>query len=247
MMREARNFSKTPMKIRTPTFVANAVAILFLAMPAALRAQAPDGPIHPLHMDADSHAPAAIEKKPLPRHELWGNWTLNAAKSDDARAKLEKARSSNGGSGRVWTIPGGRGGDRQSAAEHNRADDVIYPQNSFALAHNDAQVVLTDDEGRKRVYFTDGRKLQKSKDDKYKELKARWDGGRLVSDEKGPNSISLTRSFEISPDGQHLYETLAVDLDAVIGFVLLRYIFDPAKPEAEDATVKKPSSGDVKP
>src|SRR5271154_6563174 len=237
MMREARNFSKTPMKIRTPTFVANAIAILFLAMPAALRAQAPDGPIHPLHMDADSHAPAAIEKKPLPRHELWGNWTLNPARSDDTRAKLEKARSSNG-NGRVWTIPGGRGGDHQSAAEHNRADDLIYPQNSLALAHNDAQIVLTDDEGRK---------LQKSKDYKYKELKARWDGGRLVSDEKGPNTISLTRSFEISPDGQHLYETLAVDLGAVSGFVLLRYIYDPAKPNAEDATVTKPTTGDVKP
>jgi hypothetical protein len=198
-------------------------------------------------MDADSHAPAAKEKKPLPRHELWGNWTLNAAKSDDTRAKLEKARSSNGGSGRVWTIPGGRGGDRQSAAEHNRTDDVIYPQNSFALAHRDAEIDLTDDEGRKRVYFTDKRKLQKSKDDKYKELAARWDGGRLVSEEKGPNTIKLTRSFEISPDGQHLYETLAVDLGAISGFVLLRYIYDPAKPTAEDATVTKPSSGDVKP
>jgi hypothetical protein len=234
------------MHTRPHIFAAVAAAIASLAIPTALRAQAPDGPIHPLHMDADSHAPAAIEKKPLPRHELWGNWTLNPARSDDTRAKLEKARSSNG-NGRVWTIPGGRGGDHQSAAEHNRADDLIYPQNSLALAHNDAQIVLTDDEGRKRVYFTDGRKLQKSKDDKYKELKARWDGGRLVSDEKGPNTISLTRSFEISPDGQHLYETLAVDLGAVSGFVLLRYIYDPAKPNAEDATVTKPTTGDVKP
>ncbi len=235
------------MRFRPHIFAAVAIAIASLAIPASLRAQAPDGPIHPLHMDADSHAPTAVEKKPLPRHELWGNWTLNAAKSDDARAKLEKARNSNAGNGRVWTIPGGRGGDHQSAAEHDRADDVIYPQNSIALAHNDAQVVLTDDEGRKRVYFTDKRKLQKSKDDKYKELAARWDGARLVSDEKGPNAIRLTRSFEISPDGQHLYETLAVDLGAVSGFVLLRYIYDPAKPNAEDATVTKPSTGDVKP
>jgi len=234
------------MHTRSHIFAAVAIAIGWLAIPASLRGQAAAGPIHPLHMDADSDAPAAKEKKPLPRHELWGSWTLNAARSDDARAKLEKARSSSG-NGRVWTIPGGRGGDRQSAAEHDRADDVIFPQNSFALAHNDAQIVLTDDEGRKRVYFTDGRKLQKSKDEKYKELKARWDGGRLVSEEKGPGTIKLTRSFEISPDGQHLHETLAVDLGAVSGFVLLRYIFDPAKPNAEDATVTKPSAGDVKP
>jgi hypothetical protein len=242
------------MQIRSQMFAAGTIAIVSLAIPASLHAQAPAGPIYPLRTDADTHARAETEKKPLPRHELWGNWTLNPKKSDNTTAKLQKARGNSRGvplwegyPGGRGGYPGGRSGDRESVAEHNRTDDVIYPQNSFALARKDAEIDLLDDEGRKRVYFTDGRKLQKSKDDKYKELAARWDGGRLVSEEKGPSTIKLSRSFEISPDGQHLYETLAVDLGAVSGFVLLRYIYDPAKPNAEDATVAKPSTRDVKP
>jgi hypothetical protein len=239
------------MQIRTQAFVAGAIAIISLAIPALLRAQAAAGPIHPLHTDADSHAPAPVEKKPLPRHELWGNWTLNSDRSDDPKAKLQKARGPNiGGGSPTWGgYPGGRSGTgRQNNADRNHTDDLIYPQDSFALARNDAEVDLTDYEDRKRAYFTDGRKLKKSKDEKYQELAARWDGARLVSDEKGPNAIKITRSFEISPDGQHLNETLGVDLGYAGGFVLIRYVFDPAKPQAEaPATATKSAPAEVKP
>jgi len=34
--------------------------------------------------------------------------------------------------------------------------------------------------------MTDGRKLQKSKDENYQEIAAKFDGTRLVSDEKDP-------------------------------------------------------------
>jgi hypothetical protein len=215
-------------------YIFAALAIVSITIPATAHAQAAAGPIHPLRTDADTHAPAEAEKKPLPRHELWGNWTLNPKRSDDTTAKLQKARGSGGGP--MWGgFPRGRGVDRETPEDRNRADEIIYPQNSFALARKDAEIDLLDDQGRKRVYFTDNRKLQKSKDDKYKELAARWDGARLVSEEKGPSTIKLSRSFEISPDGQHLYETLAVDLGAVSGFVLLRYTYDPAKPNSEDA------------
>src|ERR1700723_1238728 len=234
------------MHTRSHLLTAAAIAMASLAIPTALRAQAPAGPIHPLRTDADAHAPTEAEKKPLPRHELWGNWALNRKKSDDTTAKLEKARGNR--SRPMWGgFPRGRGADRETPEERNRDDEVIYPQNSFALARKDAEIDLIDDEGRKRVYFTDGRKLKKSKDEKYKELAARWDGGRLVSEEKGPSTIRLKRSFEISGDGQHLQETLAVDLGAVSGFILLRYIYAPAKPNTEDATVTKPSSTDAKP
>src|ERR1700690_887602 len=100
------------MHTRSHIFAAVVIAAISLAIPAALRAQAAAGPIHPLRTDVDAHAPAPVEKKPLPRHELWGNWTLNAERSDDPKAKLQKARGgSGGGSGPVWGgYPGGRGG-----------------------------------------------------------------------------------------------------------------------------------------
>ena len=238
-------------------FFPAAAAILYLAATPSLRAQAPPGPIHPARTDADTHAAAPVEQKPLPRHELWGNWKLNVARSDDPKEKMRQSRGSNrGGNAPVWGgYPGGRGGypggrvyGRESNADRNRTEELIYPANTLTLAHNDAEIDITDDENHKRALFTDGRKLQKSKDDKYKQLAAHWDGGRLVTDEKGPDGLKLTRSFEISPNGQQLYETLAVDQTVTEGgFVMLRYIFDPAKQEAQPATAAKPSSGDVKP
>jgi len=253
----ARN--EIAMRTSTRFSLGVATAIFCFAVAAPLRAQAPPGPIHPERTSADTHAPAPVEKKPLPRHELWGNWTLNAAKSDDPQKKMRQASGSNrGGNGPVWGgypggrggYPGGRGGfgGRESNADRNRTEELIYPPNSLALIHNDAEVDITDYENHKRALFTDGRKLQKSKDDKYKQLAAHWDGGRLVSDEKGPNALKLTRSFEISPNGQQLYETLAVDQSVTEGgFVMLRYVFDPAKQDAQPATAAKPSSADVKP
>ena len=182
-------------------FAAAAIAIASLAIPIPLRAQAPAGPIRPMRTDADTNAPAEAEKKPLPRHELWGHWTLNAKRSDDTTAKLQKARGTRATP--MWGgFPRGGGADRESVADHNREDDVIYPQNSLALAHKDAEIDLTDDQGRKRVYFTDGRKLQKSKDDKYKELAARWDAWPPSKRRKRPQhnqANPLVRNFPRRP------------------------------------------------
>ena len=55
---------------------------------------------------------------------------------------------------------------------------------SFAL--KSAEVDVTDDQYHKMAFFTDGRQLQKPKDDSYREIAAHWDGSQLVSDEKTP-------------------------------------------------------------
>ena len=212
-------------------------------------AQAPPGPIQPKRLDADKSAPPAEEKKSRPRHDLWGNWNFNVKKSDDPRKKLQGTR----GEGPTWSgYPGSRGGypgardPYGSSAIADRLHDLIDPANSLALAHKDAEVDVTDDADRKRALFTDGRKLQKSKDDHYREQAAYWDGPRLVTDEKGPYGMKVTRSFEISWNGQQLYETLAVDLGNIgEGFVMIRYIYDPANQNAEVDTTAKPA--DAKP
>lgn len=254
--------------MRLPAKIAFPFALLIATIPSQLRAQAPAGPIHPQRANNDTNAPVAEEKKPLPRHDLWGNWTLNVAKSDDPRKKMGQSDKGNGsGNGPTWHggvgYPGGRGGypghgrgyPRESNADRNRTDDLVFPQNSLSLARKDAEIDLTDDEDRKRVLYTDGRKLQKSKDDKYKELAAHWDASRLVTGEKGPYGLKIQRSFEISPNGQQLYETLAIDRGGTGGFVLIRYIFDPTKEEklatsdtkAAPAPSSSPSSTDDKP
>jgi len=79
------------------------------------------------------------------------------------------------------------------------------------------------------VFYTDGRKLQKSKDDMYQETTAHWEGNRLVSEEKSSRAGKITRSFELAPGGQQLYETLHLGDSRSSYPVIIRYEYDTAR------------------
>ena len=90
-----------------------------LLPPAALRAQAPPGPLppsHPLPPPPQSSAPAAKKKVEVPpRKTLAGFWKLNVDESDDPQKKFEDARRNRAGSsggGPNSGSSGGMGGPR---------------------------------------------------------------------------------------------------------------------------------------
>lgn len=89
--------------------------------------------------------------------------------------------------------------------------ELLSPPATMSFSMTGAEVDLQDDHDRKRAFMTDGRKLKKSKDDNYQEIAAKWDGSRLVTDEKSPRGGKMSRSFELSPDGRQLYENLHID------------------------------------
>lgn len=94
------------------------------------------------------------------------------------------------------------------------------------LSMTGAEVDLKDDHDRKRAFMTDGRKLQKSKDDNYQEIAAKWDNNRLVTDEKNPRGGKMSRTFELSPDGRQLYETLNLKLGRNNYETSIRFAYD---------------------
>ena len=217
------------------------------AWPQIMHAQAPAGPM-PAAEPQPSSMPAA---KPLrqqpevrPRTSIFGAWKLNKDDSDDAQKKMQEARGSDrqgrsGGGGGVRMgggIPGmgGYGGHRRGGQENDSDQErqgmheLLNPARSLFLgeARKDAETDLFDDQDRKRAFFTDGRKLQKSKDDKYQEIAAHWDGTRLVTDEKSPRGGKMSRVFELSPDGKQLYETLHLTTGRSNTPVVIRYAYD---------------------
>jgi hypothetical protein len=132
------------------------------------------------------------------------------------------------GNGPSGSSPSGRRGPYSSSPtleDRQQMQDLIEPATSLALTQKDAEVDVTDDQGRKRVYFTDGRKPQKSKDENYQEASARWDGARLITDEKGLHGGSITRTFDLTSDGQQLEEIVRLD-STHRGSVTVRYVFD---------------------
>jgi hypothetical protein len=131
------------------------------------------------------------------------------------------------------------GGGRQSGANQVSDSDrgilreLTDPPEGLNIMQKDSkggEVDLTDDMARKRVFFTDGRKTEKSKDDSYQEIDAKWDGKSLISEEKTSRG-KFSRTFELAPNGQQLYETVRIDGSVYSGKgsgpqVYIQYVYD---------------------
>jgi len=89
--------------------------------------------------------------------------------------------------------------------------ELLSPPATMTFSATGAEVDLQDDHDRKRAFMTDGRKLQKSKDYSYQEIAAKWDGHRLVTEEKSPRGGKMSRTFELSAEGRQLYENLHIE------------------------------------
>ena len=182
---------------------------------------------------------------PTPRQSILGAWKLNKDESDDTRNRSQDSNNRGYGGGRPggggWPGGGGGGGygghhggyGGESDSERQKMREFLSPPATITFSMTGAEVDLLDDHDRKRAFMTDGRKLQKSKDDNYEEIAAKWDSNRLVSDEKSPRGGKLSRSFELSPDGRQLYENLHIESSGRNGHTMeIHYVYDivPDKP-----------------
>jgi hypothetical protein len=217
------------------------VALSLLGAETAL-AQAPSGPITaapsgPARL-ADARNPAPL---PPPRATILGAWKFNPDDSDDPSKRRQDSQDSNGGygggHGRIG-YPGGHGGyggrrgGGENDEERRKMRELFTPPRSIRLSMTGAEVDLVDDRGRKQAFMTDGRKLQKSKDENYQEIAAKFDGNRLVTDEKNPRGGKMSRTFALSSDGRQLHETLHMTSGRSNSPLVIRYVYDlPAETE----------------
>ena len=199
--------------------------------------------------------PQAQKPAVQPRTSIFGVWKLDRDESDDPRKKMQEARSqgqNNGGYGGNRRMgggypgggypgggyPGGGGGgpyggrrggqQNESDEDRQRMQEVINPSNALTVAEaqRNVEVDLFDDAQHKTALFTDGRKVQKSKDANYQEIPAHWDDKRLMTDEKSPRGGKMSRTYELSSDGTQLYETLRMTTGRSNTSVVIRYVYD---------------------
>jgi len=241
-----------------------------LAAPCLLHAQAPPGPLPQTESQDPPPAPPRpqVQKPPVqPRTSIFGAWKLDRDDSDDGQKKLQDARASdsnNGGYGGNRRMgggypgggypgggyPGGGGGGRrmgqqnESDEDRQKTQELLNPPNNLTVAEakKDVEVDVFDDLQNKRALFTDGRKIQKSKDATYQEVAAHWDGNRLTTDEKKPGGGKMSRTYELSYDGTQLYETLHLTTGRGNTLVTIRYVYDPPATAPAAAAVAPPTS-----
>ena len=126
------------------------------------------------------------------------------------------------------------GGSKNSDSDYDRQQlqELMNPAGSITLAIKDTQdakngeVLLTDDSGRQRAFYTDGRKVQKPTGDKYQEFDARWEDYRLVAEMGGSHGPQITRSFEPAPGGKQLVEIVRLERTRSNGPVEIRFVYD---------------------
>ena len=237
---------KISFNLTLPSAMLLALCVLF---PNFLKSQAPSSPPPPPPAPAPS--PQALtgawtlnrpqsddpEEKMKGREEdipFNGSSSAGANVPGGANASQPNGRRSGSGSGSRPSGAGPLGGPVGSvdATDKDREGTLrlLRPADSITIAQEQNEFDVTDDNGRKRVFFTDGRKLNKSKDERYQEMAAQWQAARLVSDEKGPRNAKLSRTFEISRDGHQLYETILLDNSRIFSPLMIRYVYDPAPP-----------------
>ena len=213
------------------------VAGVCLAPSGAIRAQSPAGPMTGAPAPV---VPAAAAKPaaplPPPRTTILGAWKLNRDESDDTRKKRDDSSDSNGGGyggrrgGMGGGYPsgghGGYGRRGESDEERQKMHELLSPPEKMTLSMTGTEVDLLDDRDRKRAFMTDGRKLQKSKDDSYGEIAAKWDGNKLATEEKDPRGNKMSRTFELSEDGRQLYEVLHMTSGRSNTPRVIRFVYD---------------------
>jgi hypothetical protein len=140
----------------------------------------------------------------------------------------------NGGNGGNGGGNPRNGGSKSADSDYDRAQlqELMNPPGTIALAMKDTpdakngEVLLTDDLGRERAFYTDGKKVQKSKDDKYQEYDAHWEDYRLVAELGGSHGPQISRSFEPAPGGKQLYEIVRLERTRSNGPVEIRFVYD---------------------
>jgi hypothetical protein len=211
--------------------------VAWLVFAGTAFAQAPPGPIAPVASQRSAgEPPPPPPVKIVPRTNILGAWKLNRDESDDpkARSNQRKVNDPNqnrgGNSGpRVGWPGGGMGGpgtgggqrgnggsQKDTTEDRQRYAELIDPSIRLKLERKnqkDPIVEMFGDQGRKTIFYTDGHKPDAPAGVGTDVVEAKWDGEKLVSSSPLPKKGSLTRTYEVSPDGLQLWE----EVEMVIG------------------------------
>jgi hypothetical protein len=106
----------------------------------------------------------------------------------------------------------------------------VQPANQLTVVQKEPEIDVADDDDRKFAFYTDGRKLEKSKDPSHRDLDATWQEYRLVAEGKDPRGNKYERSYEVLEGNRQLRETLLLQVGRNNTEVSIRYVYDLISP-----------------
>jgi hypothetical protein len=122
---------------------------------------------------------------------------------------------------------GGRAqGGGESDADRQKMYIFLEPSQRLTVTGKEPEIDVADDGDRKFVFYTDGRKVEKSKDPGHQDFTAKWEEYRLVAEGKDPRGNKYERSYEVLQGNQQLRETLFLKVGRNSTEVSIRYVYD---------------------
>lgn len=223
------------------TWIGSLAVLILVVMfsPARAMAQAAPGPqagASPSDEPSSSPPPAVSQIGGHP--SLAGNWALNKDQSDDPREKMREAMGGGGGGRGGWG-----GGRRGGGAGQGRGGDMMADFSQLAITQTPTSTKVVGSSGRVlALYSSDSSASPNSNssngssdsgayDDRGNNgdqatPSAVWNGNALVVTAQGRRGGSMTRSYELSPDGTQLYVTTKVDNPRLQQPVTYRFVYD---------------------
>jgi len=95
------------------------------------------------------------------------------------------------------------------------------------IAYHEPELWITDDNGRIRMLYTDGRKVeQETPSGEVATVKTRWEGKQIVTERETGQGGKLRETYELSPDGKQLIVTLRLDNPRFSEPLTIRRVYD---------------------
>jgi hypothetical protein len=192
----------------------------------------------------------ASDKPVAEKAALVGHWKLNPELSEDPREKMRQAMEGGGGGrfprgpggGGMGRPPGGYGGGGDwggaggGMGRHGRGQEgeggegrrppamAFLTATELTVTNIEPQVSIVEPEGLVRNLQTDGKKHETSSGG---EVKARWDGDRLLVETKSERG-QVKETWSVSPETRRLTIELQIQGGGMPP-VSVKRVFDPAK------------------
>jgi hypothetical protein len=196
----------------------SAVLALFAAAASAapqvaIAQNAPAGPQSGAAPSEQPNQTSSASQSSAPN--LAGTWKLNKEQSDNPQEKIQEAGGFGGRGGGMGRRRGGGGGGR-----------MMSELSQLKIEQSASSVKITNSDGREIAQYSSS---GSSSDSSGTAPAAEWHGAQLVSTTEGRRGGSVTRTFELSPDGKQLYMTTKIENPRLQQPVSIRFVYDSAK------------------
>jgi len=154
-------------------------------------------------------APPAVAGEPVPNFS--GLWHMNAARSDDVRAKIEEAAgggmvASAGGPRGDWgNIKGGEGDEVERVRLRElMLEELEQAAKSLEIAQTASEVKLMHGDAGVRIFYFGREGVRSSASGLKLKTSVRWHGQQLVIEEFGEDKTHIAEMYTLLPGGDQM-------------------------------------------